>query len=353
MPKKIKKIKSIKSKDKPNKKRKIKVKKSCKKSSNVDKENLGNGITEKVEDKSIKHEQDVKIKQEDEKNAVKSTDEKKIRLPKSAYPVTCVRCGKILKNSVMRSKHEKKCGPKATLKGPDICHLCGASFKSTASLNHHLSINCENSCKICGQVFKSRYAQRDHLFFAHGQVVAKRETQITKQEIVDGFQCDRCDKIYTKKYTLLAHVKKAHENTDGTFFQCNECGKCMTSERSLTIHMSLHRPPEMECPMCGKMFHNKKYLDRHARQVHTQQQDMKFKCDICGRGFAVKRHLEEHKNVHLNLKPNKCRWCDRVYQNLANQNAHERTTHREAYLAAMSSGYKRIQVKRNPPIEAP
>ena len=34
---------------------------------------------------------------------------------------------------------------------------------------------------------------------------------------------------------------------------------------------------ELPCPMCGKLFHNKKYLDRHARQVHTQQADMKFK----------------------------------------------------------------------------
>ena len=93
---------------------------------------------------------------------------KKARIPKSAYPVPCTTCGKQLKNSVMKSKHEKRCG--VSKKGPNICHLCGASFKFTSSLNHHLSINCENSCKICGQVFKSRFAQKDHLFYAHGQV---------------------------------------------------------------------------------------------------------------------------------------------------------------------------------------
>eukprot|EP00088_Acartia_fossae_P056852 TRINITY_DN6625_c0_g1_i5.p1 TRINITY_DN6625_c0_g1~~TRINITY_DN6625_c0_g1_i5.p1 ORF type:complete len:532 (+),score=87.58 TRINITY_DN6625_c0_g1_i5:47-1642(+) len=300
------------------------------------------------------HEPDPEEKENVNSDLVKNEDDpklkkkKKPRIPKSAYPVPCTTCGKQLKNSVMKSKHEKRCG--VSKKGPNICHLCGASFKFTSSLNHHLSINCENSCKICGQVFKTRFAQKDHLFYAHGQVVAKRPSPVTKKELEERFQCDQCDKIYAKKYSLLMHVKKAHEGSDVASFQCTECGKTMGTERSLTIHMSLHKPPEMPCPMCGKLFHNKKYLDRHARQVHTQQQDMKYKCEICGRGFAVKRHAEEHRNVHLNLKPFKCRWCDRVYQNAANKNAHERTSHREAYLSSMSSGYRRIQVKKSDPL---
>ena len=64
---------------------------------------------------------------------------------------------------------------------------------------------------------------------------------------------------------------------------------------------------ELPCPICGKLFHNKKYVDRHAKSAHVQQQDMRFNCDLCGKGFTDKKKLEQHTNVHLNLKPYKCR----------------------------------------------
>ena len=31
---------------------------------------------------------------------------------------------------------------------------------------------------------------------------------MTKKEMEERFQCDQCDKIYAKKYSLLMHVKK-------------------------------------------------------------------------------------------------------------------------------------------------
>ena len=40
------------------------------------------------------------------------------------------------------------------------------------------------------------------------QVVAKRQSALTKEEAGEKFQCDKCDKFYAKKYSLLAHVKK-------------------------------------------------------------------------------------------------------------------------------------------------
>eukprot|EP00088_Acartia_fossae_P004585 TRINITY_DN11973_c0_g1_i1.p1 TRINITY_DN11973_c0_g1~~TRINITY_DN11973_c0_g1_i1.p1 ORF type:complete len:532 (-),score=107.87 TRINITY_DN11973_c0_g1_i1:32-1627(-) len=279
------------------------------------------------------------------------------KVPSSAYPIPCVNCGKELKNSVTRCKHMKKCGVTSAKKGPKICERCGASFAFSSDLKKHLSINCENACKICGQVFPTRYAQRDHLFYVHGQV----SVPITKKEVEEKFSCDQCDKVYHQKPSLINHVKKAHQKTKDEMsenkpapappsFQCNECGKTLGSVQILANHMSLHKPPELPCPICGKLFHNKKYVDRHAKSAHVQQQDMRFNCDLCGKGFTDKKKLEQHTNVHLNLKPYKCRWCDRAYQNVANQNAHERTIHREEYLLVRSAAStKRIQVQKREP----
>ena len=46
---------------------------------------------------------------------------------------------------------------------------------------------------------------------------------------------------------------------------------------ALRKHTSLHRPPELPCPICGKLFHNQTYLMRHANSVHAEAEDKKYK----------------------------------------------------------------------------
>ena len=46
---------------------------------------------------------------------------------------------------------------------------------------------------------------------------------------------------------------------------------------ALRKHSSLHKPPELPCPICGKLFHNQTYLMRHATSVHGDSEDKKFK----------------------------------------------------------------------------
>ena len=65
----------------------------------------------------------------------------------------------------------------------------------------------------------------------------------------------------------------------------------------------VYRPPELPCPICGKLFHNSQYLMRHANSAHGNQK--RFKCEICGKGFENKDTFEGHMNWHLNLKPYK------------------------------------------------
>ncbi len=94
-------------------------------------------------------------------------------------------------------------------------------------------------------------------------------------------------------HTLNNHIKKTH-NKEISKVQCPDCGnlfsstgrlKCEISKNvkfynllaALRKHSSLHKPPELPCPICGKLFHNQTYLMRHATSVHGDSEDKKFK----------------------------------------------------------------------------
>merc|ERR1712226_692109 len=81
----------------------------------------------------------------------------------------------------------------------------------------------------------------------------------------------------------------------------------------------------------GKLFPTKVYLARHIKINHISDEEKPYRCEQCGKGFIDRVILEMHMNVHLGLKPFKCRYCDNFYQNISNQNAHERKAHPELY----------------------
>jgi len=128
-------------------------------------------------------------------------------------------------------------------------------------------------------------------------------------------------------------------------FQCQDCGQLLATKTALKKHVTLHKPPGLSCPICGKLFHNQAYLTRHALSQHGNRSDQKHQCDMCDKGFNNKQALEGHRNWHLNLKPFQCRWCDRTYQNSPNCSAHERKSHRDEYEAMKTQTMPRLQVR--------
>ena len=81
-----------------------------------------------------------------------------------------------------------------------------------------------------------------------------------------------------------------------------------------------------QCTICGAVVLR---LKDHIRSVHTADEDKRFVCNFCGKGFFDKKKLENHKmNVHLKLRPHRCRYgCDIGYNDTSNRNAHEKKKH--------------------------
>ncbi|KAL1129437.1 hypothetical protein AAG570_013963 [Ranatra chinensis] len=99
----------------------------------------------------------------------------------------------------------------------------------------------------------------------------------------NGFSCLECGRRYVHKSNLLRHIRV-------------ECGK----------------RPNLECPLCPKMFAYKQKLHLHIFRVHRSDKRAVQKCDECGKVYKNKQSLVQHvKEQHWDPQPKYCcQFCD-------------------------------------------
>ena len=111
------------------------------------------------------------------------------------------------------------------------------------------------------------------------------KTQTKKQEDVEEqtgvFNCDQCDKTFTKKSSITRH-KYEHSGKDNILFQreinvkayftfsdlrphkCTECDKAFKHKHHLTEHKRLHSGEKpFQCPKCHKRFSHSGSYSQH------------------------------------------------------------------------------------------
>ena len=70
-------------------------------------------------------------------------------------------------------------------------------------------------------------------------------------------------------------------------------------------------------------------MKHHTLVHHTPDHLMPFVCKFenCTKGFVFKGALEQHMNIHLGIKPHKCKYCDAAFADIGNKRMHERCAH--------------------------
>ena len=217
------------------------------------------------------------------------------------------------------------------------CKLCEFSSNLWKMNEHFNTTHASNpvSCHFCGKMYKNEKCLRDHMHMhKEGQTKCiKCRKYVLAEEIssheCETHTCEKCGKVYYNRAGLNSHIKTEHEFRERSHV-CNECGKAFLGKNELKHHMKTHEEKK-PCPECNTLVRN---IDEHMRTIHTLDKDKSFQCTDCGKGFALKKCLDKHiMNVHLKLRPYKCRYgCEFAYNDSSNRNAHERKTHGKLFI---------------------
>ena len=138
------------------------------------------------------------------------------------------------------------------------------------------------------------------------------------------FNCAECGIRYKSKSGLYNHIQKVHK--PNPMVQCKLCPKTFTKQ-DLRVHLTKGAcMNKHKCTVCGKLVSK---LMQHMGTVHMDDSQKRFTCNQCSKAFFNNKLLENHKmNVHLKLRPHKCRHgCDQTYNDTSNRNQHEKRTH--------------------------
>lgn len=76
-------------------------------------------------------------------------------------------------------------------------------------------------------------------------------------------------------------------------YQCNICNKCYTRKYGLKIHLRIHSGfKPLECKVCKKKFGDPSNMAKHIRLHSTEGSP--YKCNLCNKPLVRRRDLERH-----------------------------------------------------------
>ena len=85
------------------------------------------------------------------------------------------------------------------------------------------------------------------------------------------------------------------------------------------------------CGQCGHNFPQKALLNKHLAEVHGDERAKKMQCHVCDKWLANQTMMVGHQNMHMNIRPFPCDFCDRTYRTQANMAAHRKEAHAEQW----------------------
>ncbi|XP_018576196.1 zinc finger protein 2 homolog [Anoplophora glabripennis] len=196
------------------------------------------------------------------------------------------------------------------------CDICDKSFKTTAGLKRHITVNHGDNdfgddddplslqlCPCCGEPSDSAHTLGD-------------------------FKCNQCDKLFMQQNCLDRHCSIEHPIDDK--YICADCQKNFKTKEQLIDHMRIHPIKSVKCLGCNREFSRKYHLDRHIGQTGCTGLPRKvFDCRVCKRYFTRKDNLAEHLRGHAGQGKKKktfnCGFCGKVFHGYALLNVHVRT----------------------------
>ena len=87
------------------------------------------------------------------------------------------------------------------------------------------------------------------------------------------------------------------------------------------------------CGRCGENNTTRAKLNEHLAQVHGDESARELQCKVCDKWLGSKENMAGHRNMHMDVKPFKCTFCEKSYRNPWNMHAHRKEKHAEEWKA--------------------
>ena len=153
----------------------------------------------------------------------------------------------------------------------------------------------------------------DALATKYENLEAKYEECISRK--IKSFKCNLCDVELGNKKELQKHKRNLHTNDS---FQCSECEQTFNEEWKLNAHLKSHK--KYSCDYCERTF---KYEDTKEKHVKIAHEDYKLYCHYFNNGKECPFVTE---CVFLHEDSDNCRYgdlCERdfcMYKHVVNTN---------------------------------
>ena len=199
----------------------------------------------------------------------------------------CDRCEESFggKNKLLQHRREVHYKKMVLPDGRAKCDRCNTIYESWRKLCRHSAKMCEYrrthsdlTCPICSMKLKEVNYLKRHVREIHMKL--------------KPYQCDRCDKTFSRKPTLEDHINVVHDKIKN--YKCDECDVLSATRHVLKRHIlevHNHKRPH-KCPACHKSFFRKFSLDRHFDSVHSNLRI--HPCLICSKVFKDKYYATHH-----------------------------------------------------------
>jgi len=223
---------------------------------------------------------------------------------------TC-RCGRRFNKAATRNVHLKRCERNTDTEQNIVsCEECGHAFNGMNRLQRHMK-TCKPptiSCNVCSKVVSSNKELEKHIATAHNTGTAVYD--ITERR---KYPCDKCDKVFWKKYNLQSHLLM-HSDLKPFVCEVEGCTKRFKRDVTLRQHVSTRHQNKaviLYCALCTAQFKSASGLKLHMDSIHElgPGKVKRFPCTVCDKRFKCPADLTAHSVTHTKIKNYACNIC--------------------------------------------